>query len=260
MAGWMGVPMKRRFLAAALVLVLGGCAPRLKQLDAESSDALAEQGEVKDPGLAASLSLISPGLGLVYAGQLTEGMAVADRLNTVLLAGQVGLGIGILGLLYMPDVSGKLYAPVLGLGAYLGATDDRGTRTSHFLIYVGKHPLGYTIMKDIMAKESSSRQQGVASFEYSPADARYPLLFSLSRPLEDLEAMILTDFAGKTVTVRGLFEAHHIDRPYTLRNYKDVLLKLEKEGKIVMDPSDRKPRLGEKTLADHVKVMFSGRA
>ena len=60
--------------------------------------------------------------------------------------------------------------------------DDRGTRTSHHLIFVGKNFLGYHIMKGVMAGESSMREQGVATFEYSPADKRYPLLFEMSNP------------------------------------------------------------------------------
>jgi three-Cys-motif partner protein len=59
-------------------------------------------------------------------------------------------------------------------------------RTSHHLIFVTKHIRGYEIMKDIMAKESSSREQGVPSFEYNPATRQQPLLFELSRPLDDL--------------------------------------------------------------------------
>lgn len=65
--------------------------------------------------------------------------------------------------------------------------NDKGTRTTHHLIFVSKHVLGYTIMKSIMAGESSSSSQGVASFRYSPADARFPMLFALARPLDDLE-------------------------------------------------------------------------
>jgi hypothetical protein len=40
----------------------------------------------------------------------------------------------------------------------------RGNRTSHSLIFVSKHFKGYEIMKIIMAKESSTEDQGVASF------------------------------------------------------------------------------------------------
>jgi three-Cys-motif partner protein len=44
--------------------------------------------------------------------------------------------------------------------------NDAGTRTSHHLIFVSKHPLGYSIMKEIMAAESSLHEQGVPSFHY----------------------------------------------------------------------------------------------
>src|SRR6266481_2084810 len=50
--------------------------------------------------------------------------------------------------------------------------DDRGTRTSHHLIFVSKHFLGYHIMKGVMTRESSKQEQGVAAFEYSPADKK----------------------------------------------------------------------------------------
>ncbi len=55
--------------------------------------------------------------------------------------------------------------------------DYGGSRTSHHLIFVSKHMKGYEIMKEIMANESSASQQGVASFEYNPADGRQPFLF-----------------------------------------------------------------------------------
>jgi three-Cys-motif partner protein len=40
-------------------------------------------------------------------------------------------------------------------------------RTSHHLIFVTKHPLGYGVMKEIMAGESSEFDQGVPSLAYS---------------------------------------------------------------------------------------------
>jgi three-Cys-motif partner protein len=70
--------------------------------------------------------------------------------------------------------------------------DNHGTRTSHHLIFVTKHFLGYHIMKGVMARESSKKEQGVAAFEYGPADKEYPLLFEMSRPLDDLKTKLLT--------------------------------------------------------------------
>jgi len=136
--------------------------------------------------------------------------------------------------------------------------NDRGTRTSHHLIFVSKHVLGYKIMKEIMAKESSRTEQGVPTLEYNPADARFPLLFELSRPLDDLAEMLLCEFAGQTLTMREVYQEHHVGTRFIKRNHKDALRLLEAEGRIVTDPAaeDRIMRKGQVTFADHVKVTF----
>jgi three-Cys-motif partner protein len=132
--------------------------------------------------------------------------------------------------------------------------NERGTRTSHHLIFVSKHFRGYEIMKQIMAKESSSRDQGVPSFEYSLSDMRFPLLFELSRPLDDLEGMLLEKYAGKTLTMHELYAQHNVGRRYIASNYKDVLKQMEASGKVTCDPPAARRR--RDTMADHVKVSF----
>ena len=94
--------------------------------------------------------------------------------------------------------------------------NESGTRTSHHLIFATKHFRGYEIMKGIMAKESSERHQGVASFEYSASSERFPILFRLSRPLDDLEDTLLNDFAGETLTMHEIYLSHCVGRPYTI--------------------------------------------
>ncbi len=130
--------------------------------------------------------------------------------------------------------------------------DKHGTRTSHHLIFVSKHKLGYKIMKEIMANESTNIQQGVASFAYTPAGKQQPLLFNLSRPLDDLAEMLLRDFAGQTLTMQEIYEQHNVDKPYIKRNYKDVLLQLEEQQRIQTDPSKRQ----KDTFGDKVRVTF----
>jgi three-Cys-motif partner protein len=130
--------------------------------------------------------------------------------------------------------------------------NETGKRTSHHLIFVSKHVLGYTIMKDIMAKESSTTEQGVPSFEYNPATISQPLLFELSRPLDHLADMLIEEFAGQTMTMEEVFNRHHIGKRYIKKNYKDILLKLEAEGKIIVNPSKRR----KGTLADSVMITF----
>ncbi|MFH0300202.1 three-Cys-motif partner protein TcmP [Bradyrhizobium sp. 31Argb] len=87
----------------------------------------------------------------------------------------------------------------------------QGTRTSHSLIFVSKHFKGYEVMKDIMAKESSVRDQGVPSFTYSPADASTPLLFSLARPFDGLKDELLGSFSKRTLSMQQVYEFHSID-------------------------------------------------
>jgi len=135
-----------------------------------------------------------------------------------------------------------------------GFKNDSGTRTSHHLIFVSKHPLGYGIMKEIMAKESSLHEQGVPSFQYSPADKRFPLLFELNRPMDDLEEMLRVDFAGQSLPMKAVYERHHVGRRFIAKNYKDALKKLEDKKAIVCDPPSSKRK--KDTFGDNVKVTF----
>jgi three-Cys-motif partner protein len=125
--------------------------------------------------------------------------------------------------------------------------NDQGNRTSHHLIFVSKNVLGY-----------SRLEQGVPTFEYNPADHRFPMLFELFRPLEDLTDMLLTDFAGQTLSMKEVYEKHHVGRRYIKPNYKDALRQLEAQGSIITQPpaKSRPKRSGSVTFADHVKVSF----
>jgi len=135
--------------------------------------------------------------------------------------------------------------------------DEKGTRTTHHLFFVTKNFLGYEIMKEIMAKESTNEEQGVPSFTYNPADKlpRDALLFQMSRPLEDLRDMLLEAYKGKELSVKEIYEQHNIDTPYIKKNYKTVLQEMETEGFVsVSDPENKKRRKG--TLADRLLIAF----
>jgi three-Cys-motif partner protein len=138
---------------------------------------------------------------------------------------------------------------------------ENGRRTSHHLIFVSKAFKGYEIMREIMARQSTTSDQGVPSFCYNPADGRFPMLFELARPLDDLLEMLRSDFAGKSLTVRQIYERHSIGKGYILKNYKDALRQLETTGKIQADPpaAKRPMRKGERTFADTVLVIFPKR-
>ena len=132
--------------------------------------------------------------------------------------------------------------------------NSNGTRTSHKLVFVSKNFKGYSIMKDIMAKESSTEDQGVPSLAYSPADRSMPLLFSLQRPIDQLRTSLLNVFAGQELSVAEIYERHSVDTRYVMRNYKEILMKLEAEGAIGVRSLKGSRRKG--TFADHLIVSF----
>ena len=133
---------------------------------------------------------------------------------------------------------------------------EHEARTSHYIIFVSKHFRGYEIMKNIMAKQSSSHVQGVPSFEYKPEAATQLTLFELARPLDDLERSVPEELAGETLKMVEVYERHSIGKPYVKKNYKTVLSKLEEAGKISADPPASERRRG--TFAEHVVVHFPG--
>ena len=128
--------------------------------------------------------------------------------------------------------------------------NDRGSRTSHHLIFATKSFTAYDVMKEIMANESSSSQQGVATFQYCPAETRQGILFDLSRPLDDLEGMLMKEFKGQTLAVRDIHRRHSVGKPFTRKNYKQVLLQMETAG-LVSVPTHKAG-----TLADHIEITF----
>jgi three-Cys-motif partner protein len=130
--------------------------------------------------------------------------------------------------------------------------NDHGTRTKHHLILVSKHFKAYDVMKDIMAKSSTRHEQGVPTFTYCPADRGQQLLFDLNRPLDELRDMLLRDYAGRTASMRRIYEEHSVDRPYLGKNYKEVLRQMELAGEV----KTNRPPSSRTGFADHIEVTF----
>jgi len=133
-----------------------------------------------------------------------------------------------------------------------------GSRISHHLIFASKNIKGLTIFKNITQKYSSRHDQGVPSFEYNPSNNQYAQLIEASHPLDDLCEILLNEFAGQTITMKEIFEKHHVGKDYIEKNYKDALLKLEEQDKIKTNPpaEKRKKRQDKLTFGPYVKVFF----
>jgi hypothetical protein len=80
----------------------------------------------------------------------------------------------------------------------------------------------------------------------------------LSRPLDDLQDMLLQFYSGHTIDFIKLYEEHSVDKPYIKKNYKDVLKSLYEAGKITaVNPTTGKPpRKG--SFSDEMRITFGG--
>ena len=159
--------------------------------------------------------------------------------------------------LIMKELSRALNALGATYVCHFAFKNEQGTRTKHHLIFASKNFKGYEIMKSIMAAESSERDQGVPSYEHSPLSKSNPTLFPLNAPLDDLEEMLLIEFAGQKLNMRQIYERHSVDKRYLEANYKKALMNMELAGKIEADPPAEKRREG--TFGDRVIVTFPRR-
>jgi three-Cys-motif partner protein len=136
--------------------------------------------------------------------------------------------------------------------------DERGTRTSHHLIFITKHFRGYDIMKQVMGLASSDHEEGVPSFEYTPARQMDLFLFGFTRPLEQLRQSLMEQYAGRTMSVSELYEDHSVGTPYLMSNYKDALRKMYEKKEIQAKRRDGKP-IRKGSFPDQVLVTFPER-
>lgn len=139
-----------------------------------------------------------------------------------------------------------------------GFKNDDG-RLTHYLIFVSKNFMGYKVVKDIMAKYSSSHEEDVASFMYDPKDNE-PLqqqFFKFESPLKKLKDMLLSRYAGETVSMDNIYKLHSVGLPYIQKNYRSVLCSLEDLGNVtVSDPEGKKRRKG--SFPGRLNVTFPG--
>lgn len=133
---------------------------------------------------------------------------------------------------------------------------NKSERTTHFIVFITKKFRGYEVMKEIMAKKSSSIHDGVASFEYNEAEKDGGYINELRIPLiDDLMEDLLQKYRGIKKTMLKIFEEHSVGTPFISKNYKAALYRLHESGKITVD---KKPRKRD-TMSDDTMVTFTPR-
>ena len=127
-------------------------------------------------------------------------------------------------------------------------------RLSHSIWFVSKEPLGYGIMKDIMAKRGLVDHDGVPRFEHIPQAAGIQLPLGEERPIQSLMNDLLIRFAGESLTVKTIFDKHNVGTDFIKPNYKKVIIWLEEEARVTCEPGISSRPKG--TCADRVQVTF----
>ena len=129
----------------------------------------------------------------------------------------------------------------------------RGRRTSHMLVFVTTHPLGFEVMTDIMAKAGHVNDRGFPDFtHYDNPPSKTQLFYP---EIDALKNDLCTRYAGRIMSMQQIFLSH---RQYTTSNYKDVLNELEEESRITADPpaAKRKMMKGKRSFAPKTLVTF----
>lgn len=135
-------------------------------------------------------------------------------------------------------------------------------RTSHFIIFVTKHPLACKIMKQIMYTNSAKDCDGVATFSFEDSrnfDSAYQQISLFDSPLNALQTEVMEKYSGKQINVGVLCNSVDCDfsNHFVGKNVKSVLKRLEMEGKIeVVSGRKQKMRNGKLNMPDGAVVKF----
>jgi len=129
-------------------------------------------------------------------------------------------------------------------------------KTSHYLVFVGKHPLGFDLMKQIMAKYSEKDSDNIPSFTFDPKP-KQQLEFTFNRPLKELADTLINTYEGNKILFKTLYNEHQQRTRFIKDNYKKALLLLEEKGIITIDiPRDKRIRNGKVTLGKNRTIDF----
>lgn len=134
-------------------------------------------------------------------------------------------------------------------------------RTSHFIIFVSKHPLACKIMKETMYKVSSKDGDGIALFEFHDqanfGDDHQQMAF-FGTPFSALCDELRLGYSGKTESVKQICDKYacSYENRFVARNIKAALIKLEEMGELVVEGRKRNLSNGKKTMPDGAYVKF----
>ncbi|MGI6368874.1 MAG: hypothetical protein ACOX2L_11070 [Anaerolineae bacterium] len=106
-----------------------------------------------------------------------------------------------------------------------------GHRLQEILFFASGDVDAYTRAKEVLARFSTGREQGVPNYTWDPVAARYRRPLELVRPLDALANDLGRRLANQIVTAEEIYQRHHVGQPYVLQNYVDALEWLAARGR-----------------------------
>ena len=135
------------------------------------------------------------------------------------------------------------------------------TRTSHFILFVTKHPTACRIMKQIMYTNSAKDADGVATFSLEDQKnfGSMQQLSMFDNKLQDLSNSLYKKHRGEKVLVADICSDIQCDFTnfFVEQNVKDALVILESEGKLEVFGRKIKTRSGKVCMPNTAIVQFT---
>ncbi|WP_265823544.1 three-Cys-motif partner protein TcmP [Geovibrio ferrireducens] len=104
---------------------------------------------------------------------------------------------------------------------------------SHYLIFASKHEKGYEEIKEVIVKNTCD-EDGFGHFEFNPklGSCGVSIYERLTESNEQLADELLDRFKGRTISVKKIYQEHHVGTNFVLKNYRKILRMLELNGKV----------------------------
>ena len=140
------------------------------------------------------------------------------------------------------------------------------SRTSHFIVFVTKHPTACKIMKTIMYQNSAKDDDGVALFRLEDrrnfASKAIQLSLLEERPIITLKESLANNYSGQETVVSTICNFYDTDfsNYYVSENVKDALRMLESEGRLQVIAGRKIPmRNGKICMPDKAIIRFANK-
>jgi three-Cys-motif partner protein len=117
-------------------------------------------------------------------------------------------------------------------------------RTKYYLIHVSNHPKATLLMKEVMSPLGDEK----GTFEFGQAQTK---LFTSAPPIDDLKAILIETFQGRTLSFDGIREETW-RLPFIEKQYREAIKGLRDAGKVEITPVTSKTEKGL-TKGDRVK-------